>query len=101
MTKLTYFDADTNEELHSEDLGPMAAGLVGFSWNDLPKDILDQKKRVKIEALIDTGSGPEQLSPSIYSRVISASVGSGDTKQVLLNIEDYGDIDVSSAVNFR
>ena len=101
MTKLTYFDGDTNEELHSEDLGPMAAGLVGFSWNDLPKDILDQKKRVKIEALIDTGSGPEQLSPSIYSRVISASVGSGDTKQVLLNIEDYGDIDVSSAVNFR
>ena len=79
----------------------MAAGLVGFSWNDLPQDILDQKKRVKIEALIDTGSGPEQLSPSIYSRVISASVGSGDTKQVLLNIEDYGDIDVSSAVNFR
>ena len=29
MTKLTYFDADTNEELHSEDLGPLAAGLVG------------------------------------------------------------------------
>ncbi|MBU95187.1 MAG: flagellar biosynthesis protein FlgJ, partial [Balneola sp.] len=34
-------------------------------------------------------------------RVISASVGSGDNKQVLLNIEDYGDIDVSTAVNFR
>ena len=64
-------------------------------------DFLDQKKRIKIEALIDTGSGPEQLSPSIYSRVISASVGSGDNKQVLLNIEDYGDIDVSTAVNFR
>ena len=101
MTKLTYFDADTNEELHSEDLGPLAAGLVGFSWTDLPQDFLDQKKRIKIEALIDTGSGPEQLSPSIYSRVISASVGSGDNKQVLLNIEDYGDIDVSTAVNFR
>ena len=55
----------------------------------------------KIEALIDTGSGPEQLSPSIYSKVISASVGSGETKQVLLNVEDYGDLDVSSAVNFR
>ena len=63
MTKLTYFDADTNEELHSEDLGPLAAGLVGFSWTDLPQDFLDQKKRIKIEALIDTGSGPEQLSP--------------------------------------
>ena len=31
MTKITYFDADTNEELHSNDLGPLAAGLVGFS----------------------------------------------------------------------
>ena len=101
MTKLTYFDADTNEELHSEDLGALAAGLVGFSWTDLPKEILEQKKRIKIEALIDTGSGPEQLSPSIYSKVISASVGSGETKEVLLNIEDYGDIDVSSALNFR
>ena len=101
MTKITYFDAETNEELHSNDLGPLAPGLVGFSWTDLPKEILDQKKRIKIEALIDTGSGPEQLSPSIYSKVISASVGSGETKEVLLNIEDYGDIDVSSALNFR
>jgi hypothetical protein len=33
--------------------------------------------------------------------VISASVGSGDTKQVLVNVEDYGDLDVSSAINFR
>ena len=56
---------------------------------------------MRIEALIDTGSGPEQLSPSIYSKVISASVGSGEAKQVLLNVEDYGDLDVSSAVNFR
>ena len=43
MTKLTYFDADTNEELHSEDLGALAAGLVGFSWNDLPQDLIDKK----------------------------------------------------------
>ena len=56
---------------------------------------------IKIEAIIDSGNGPEQLSPSIYSKVISASVGTGATKQVLLNVEDYGDLDVSSAVNFR
>ena len=101
FTKLTYFDAETNEELHSEDLGSLSAGLVGFSWANIPQEILDKNKRIKIEALIDTGNGPEQLSPSIYSRVISASVGTGETKQVLLNVEDYGDIDVSSAVNFR
>lgn len=101
LTQLTYRDADTNAELYMEDLGPRSAGLVGFKWSDIPEEILDGNKRIKIEALIDNGSGPEQLSPSIYSKVISASVGSGETKQVLLNVEDYGDLDVSSAVNFR
>ncbi len=101
MTQLTYYDADTNEKLHTDDLGPLGSGLVGFSWEEIPQEILDKNSRIKIEAIIDTGNGPEQLSPSIYSRVISASVGSGETKQVLLNVEDYGDIDVSSAVNFR
>ena len=101
LTQLTYRDADTNAELYMEDLGPRSAGLVGFKWSDIPEEILESNKRIKIEALIDTGSGPEQLSPSIYSKVISASVGSGESKQVLLNVEDYGDLDVSSAVNFR
>ena len=100
-TKLNYVDADTNNSLFIEDLGPKASGLVGFKWSDIPEEILASNKRIKIEALIDTGNGPEQLSPSIYSKVISASVGTGETKQVLLNVEDYGDLDVSSAVNFR
>ena len=100
-TELIYRDAETNSELFRDDLGPKSAGLVGFKWDDIPLEILENNKRIKIEALIDSGNGPEQLSPSIYSRVISASVGAGDTKQVLLNVEDYGDLDVSSAVNFR
>ena len=100
-TQLNYVDADTNNSLFTEDLGPKASGLVGFKWSDIPEEILASNKRIKIEALIDTGNGPEQLSPSIYSTVISASVGTGETKQVLLNVEDYGDLDVSSAVNFR
>jgi flagellar basal-body rod modification protein FlgD len=100
-TELRYLDADTGSEIHFEDLGPRPAGLVGFSWKTIPQEILDAGKRIKIEATIDTGDGPEQLSPSIYSKVISASVGSGEEKQVLLNVEDYGELDVSSAVNFR
>ena len=100
-TELIYRDAETNSELFRDELGPKAAGLVGFKWDDIPIEILENNKRIKIEALIDSGNGPEQLSPSIYSKVISASVGSGDSKQVLLNIEDYGELDVSSAVNFR
>jgi flagellar basal-body rod modification protein FlgD len=100
-TELRYLDAETGEELFFDDLGPRPSGLVGFSWKAIPEDILDAGKRIKIEATVDTGKGPEQLSPSIYSKVISASVGSGDTKEVLLNVEDYGTLDVSQAVNFR
>ena len=101
MTELSYLDAETGEVLHSEDMGPLAAGLVGFSWVNIPQSILDEGKRIKIRAMIDTGDGPEQLSPSIYSKVVSASVGTGEEKQVLLNVEGYGDLNVSSAVNFR
>ena len=60
-TKISYFDSETNEELFVDDLGPKAAGLVGFSWANIPQEILDTQKRIKIEALIDTGNGPEQL----------------------------------------
>jgi flagellar basal-body rod modification protein FlgD len=100
-TELRYLDADSGEELFYDDLGPRPSGLVGFSWQTIPQEFLDSEKRIKIEATIDTGKGPEQLSPSIYSKVISASVGSGDNKEVLLNVEDYGPLDISQAVNFR
>ena len=68
-TQLNYVDADTNNSLFKEDLGPRAAGLVGFKWSDIPEEILASNKRIKIEALIDTGNGPEQLSPSIYLKL--------------------------------
>jgi flagellar basal-body rod modification protein FlgD len=100
-TDVRYLHATTGEELHRQNLGPMSQGLVGFSWKSIPQSILDDNAPIKIEAVIDTGEGPEQLSPSIYSKVISASVGVGDDKEVLLNVENYGDLDVTSAVNFR
>ena len=48
LTQLTYRDADTNAELYMEDLGPRSAGLVGFKWSDIPEEILDGNKRIKI-----------------------------------------------------
>ena len=100
-TEIKYLDSITGDVLHTADLGPRAKGLVGFSWNGFSQELIDEGRSVKIEATIDTGAGPEQLNPSIYSRVISASVGSGDQKQVMLNIENFGEIDVSTALNFR
>jgi hypothetical protein len=41
------------------------------------------------------------LNPSVYARVLSASIGSGNSESVLIDVEDFGEMDVSNAVNFR
>jgi hypothetical protein len=33
--------------------------------------------------------------------VLSASIGSGNSESVLIDVEDFGEMDVSNAVNFR
>jgi len=101
MAKIIISDADSGEELNVMDLGPQAAGLVGFTWKDIPEEIKAANKRIQIDATINFGEGPQQLNPSVYARVLSASVGSGESENVLIDVEDFGEMDVSTAVNFR
>ena len=101
MAKVVISDADTGEELNVMDLGPQAAGLVGFSWSNIPEDVRNSNRRIQINATINFGDGPQELSPSVYARVLSASIGSGDAESVLIDLQDFCEMDVSSAVNFR
>ena len=101
MAKIIISDADSGEEFNVMNLGPQAAGLVGFSWKDIPEDIQNSNRRIQINATVDFGDGPQELNPSVYARVLSASVGSGDSENVLIDVEDFGEMDVSTAVNFR
>ena len=101
MAKIVISDADTGEELNVMDLGAQAAGLVGFSWKDIPEEIQNSNSRIKIDATIDFGEGQKQLNPSVFARVLSASVGSGNSDNVLIDVEDFGEMDVSTAINFR
>ena len=101
MAKVVISDADTGEELNVMDLGPQAAGLVGFSWSNIPEDVRNSNRRIQINATINFGDGPQELNPSVYARVLSASIGSGDAESVLIDVQDFGEMDVSSAVNFR
>ena len=101
MAKIVINDADTGEELNVMDLGPQAAGLVGFSWKNIPEEIQNSNRRIQINATINFGDGPQELNPSVYARVLSASVGSGDSENVLIDVEDFGGMDISTAVNFR
>ena len=45
-TELIYRDADTNSELFRDELGPKGSGLVGFKWDDIPIEILENNKSV-------------------------------------------------------
>ena len=101
MAKIVISDADSGEELNVMDLGAQGAGLVGFSWKDIPEDIQNSNRRIKIDATIDFGEGQKQLNPSVFARVLSASVGSGNSENVLIDVEDFGEMDVSTAINFR
>ena len=85
MAKITVGDADTGEELHVMDLGPQAAGMVGFSWKNIPEEIQNSNRRLQINATINFGEGPQELNPSVYARVLSASIGSGETENVLID----------------
>ena len=101
IARVVISDADSGEELNVMDLGPQAAGLVGFSWKDIPEEIQNSNRRIQINATINFGEGPQELNPSVYARVLSASIGSGNSESVLIDVEDFGEMDVSSAVNFR
>jgi len=101
MARVVISDADSGEELNVMDLGPQAAGLVGFSWKNIPEEIQNSNRRIQINATINFGEGPQELNPSVYARVLSASIGSGNSESVLIDVEDFGEMDVSNAVNFR
>ena len=101
VAKIIISDADTGAELNVMDLGAQTAGLVGFSWKDIPDDIQKANSRIKISASVNFGDGPQELNPSVYSRVLSASVGTGNSENVLIDVEDFGEMDVGTAVNFR
>ena len=101
MARVVISDADRGEELNVMDLGPQAAGLVGFSWKDIPAEIQNSDRRIQINATVNFGEGPQELIPSVYARVSSASIGSGNSESVLIDVEDFGEMDVSNAVNFR
>ena len=99
ITNLTFSNA-SGDVLHNMELGPQAAGLVGFSWTDLPESVLAGGEAVRIEAYADMGSGMESLTPSIFAEILAASTGDAATG-VMLDVRDYGEIRAADVAKFR
>lgn len=100
-TRVSFSDAQTGELYHAQTLGAQRAGLVGFSWLDLPPAVIEGRRQIKIEATVDMGSGEESLGPSVYAKVLAAAAGSDTAESVTLDVQDYGEIAVTDTTRFR
>ena len=94
------FSNDAGEVLHTMDLGAQASGLVGFSWSDIPKELISQKSPMKVEAFMNGENGRSGVTPSVFAEVLAASTGDPQTG-VVLEVKDYGNINASDIKKFR
>jgi flagellar basal-body rod modification protein FlgD len=99
ITNLTFSNA-SGDILHNMELGPQAAGLVGFSWENLPEAVINGGEAVRIDAFADLGNGMESLTPSVYAEILAASTGDAMTG-VMLDVRDYGEIRAADVSKFR
>ena len=94
------FTNEQGEILHQVDMGAQPRGLVGFSWLDIPSEILEAGDAIRVEAYADTGNGLEAVSPSVFADVLAATTGNG-SDGVQLDIRDYGTISAAEVIKFR
>ena len=99
VTNLTFSNA-AGDLLHHMELGPQAAGLVGFAWQDIPQNVLEGGDAIRIEAFADMGEGMQSLTPSVYAEILAASTGDPRTG-VMLDIRDYGSVRAADITKFR
>jgi flagellar basal-body rod modification protein FlgD len=100
-TQVRFSDAETGELYHTQNIGAQGAGLVGFSWLDLPPAVIEGRRQVKIEATVDMGEGEQTLGPSVYAKVLAAAAGSDTVDAVMLDVQDYGEVAVTDTTRFR
>lgn len=93
------FSSPNGEILHVEEMGALPSGLSGFSWEDIPQDVLASHEYIKVEAFADHGKGLEGASSSVFNEVLAASADSADG--VMLDVKGYGDINANEVVRFR
>ena len=92
------FESLDGEVLHQEDLGSQVAGLIGFDWKDLPKEMVNSKQQVLIRAFTGNNGEGEELSTQVFAKVSGTSK---TNDSLMLEVEDYGSVDASQVVRFK
>ena len=87
------------EIIHAEDLGPQQPGLLGFRWENIPQNVLDDNEYITVEAFADTGTGLKSVGSSVFGEVLAASSGNS-SDGVVYDVRGYGDISASDVKRF-
>lgn len=99
-TRVTFTDKVTGELLHQLDLGSKPSGLTGFSWTGIPAEVRARGNPIQLDVIADIGKGQESLQPSVFAKVIATSALS-NRSDVMLDVQDYGEIATSAVAKFR
>lgn len=86
--------------LHAEELGPQTAGLLGFRWENIPQNVLDENEYITVEAFADTGTGLKSVGSSVFGEVLAASAGN-TTEGVVYDVRGYGDVSAGDVKRFK
>ena len=97
---VTYSDATTGALLSSQTNGAQPAGLMGFSWDEVPAGLAASHGPIRVDVTLNNGTSSQQIGPSVFALVLSARVADG-TDDITLQVEDYGDMNSLEISNFR
>ena len=92
------FKTENGDQIDTINLGSHSAGLVGFSWNGAPREMIENDEPIFVEAYANSGKGMEGVNSSIFAEVLSASA---ENSGVMLDVRDYGTISANEVIKFR
>ena len=95
-----FFTNSSGEIIKTIELGSQLKGLVGFSWEDIPEDIIKNNTKLSIQAFAGNGNATDGLSTAVYNKVKAASTPNG-SEDVLLELEDFGEISASEVLKLK
>ena len=92
------FKRENGDHFDTVNIGSHGSGLVGFSWDGIPKEMIDNDEVIYVEAFANSGNGMEGVNSSVFAEVLSASA---ENSGVMLDVRDYGTISANEVIKFR
>jgi hypothetical protein len=63
--------------------------------------VLAKGNPIQLEVTANTGGGQQVLQPSVFAKVLATSAVADRTNDIMLDVQDYGEIATSNITKFR